>query len=395
MLLSAAAAQVATGYYRVKNLGSSRFVSIANNKLDDTNQESLKGANGGTIYAMKTISESAAMTDPSTIIYIENQGTSYVFSNQGMNTSDLLPTEVKLRVISRDGYYQLAGSYSGAMQYLSDSYSMADNCGFTMIVGSSAAAETHWDFLPLSETNYLAVRPELAVNGKYYTTLFTAFPYQVGTGMKAYFIKNTTGGVAGKTEQYAEMVEITDGKVAANTPVILECASQEPGDNKLTPLALNSGVTAPMVNFLYGQYFSFVKMSMSGGENSNALGQQLKNVVEYNANTMRVLGVKDGKLCFVKAADSQLYVTRNGKYLPANKAYIKFWDNQARYLNETIGVVDTKDYQTLGISSVENGENIRHTGIYSLSGVRVREDAQTDGLAKGIYIIDGKKTVIR
>ena len=33
------------------------------------------------------------------------------------------------------------------------------------------------------------------------------------------------------------------------------------------------------------------------------------------------------------------------------------------------------------------------TGVYTLSGVKVRDDGQTEGLPKGVYIVGGRKVV--
>ena len=51
------------------------------------------------------------------------------------------------------------------------------------------------------------------------------------------------------------------------------------------------------------------------------------------------------------------------------------------------------DDTPLAIDAIEGVEGAEKADIYTLSGVRVGKDAKT--LAPGVYIINGKKTVVR
>lgn len=53
------------------------------------------------------------------------------------------------------------------------------------------------------------------------------------------------------------------------------------------------------------------------------------------------------------------------------------------------------DYET-GITDVNVAENVKNGDVYSINGVKVRSNANTlNGLAKGIYIMNGKKYVVK
>ena len=103
------------------------------------------------------------------------------------------------------------------------------------------------------------------------------------------------------------------------------------------------------------------------------------NVTAYDAATMRMLGqTTDGKLAFVKS---------NIKYLPANKAYLTVTSSAP----DVLTVVTQEEYEqmTTGIeemtSPVNNGQKV----IYDLQGRRITAPS------KGLYIVNGKKMVIK
>ena len=64
------------------------------------------------------------------------------------------------------------------------------------------------------ESGPFGVNMDLNANGKYYTTLYTDFPYQLSEGMKAYVVSEIDGGKVN--------LEDISPYVPAETPVILE-----------------------------------------------------------------------------------------------------------------------------------------------------------------------------
>ena len=55
------------------------------------------------------------------------------------------------------------------------------------------------------------------------------------------------------------------------------------------------------------------------------------------------------------------------------------------------------DAETLGIdfAGIETSDKVATVGVYSINGAQLRKTNSTEGLAKGIYIVGGKKVVIR
>lgn len=399
-----------TGFYRIKNKGAAkRYLSVVNNKVDDTNKNVDVTAAASFIdvqvYALGTIKD--PVTDPGSILYMTGKTLSAAGAKdksiqvsiqaQGMNT-DKLTKNQKLQIIN-DTY--LFAEYQGVSLYMSDTYEsyLANQDMNACIISGKTRRELSkdyatWEVIKVDNTNeYLGVKPELSLGGKYYTTMYTSFAYDLSEGMKAYYIDTYKCGNY-IDNPIAQLKEIS-GRIPAATPVILECSSTDPKVNKLLP-ATGKG-TAIKDNELTGVYFSYVKLTPKGVENTVAtLGAQLKNVVSYDASTMRILGVADGHLALVPATDSDLHVTNLGKYLPANKAYFQMEAEEAPgTAGKSLKVLAPADYEDAltGISGVK-AQAPAKGGVYTLGGVRVSEGS-TEGLPKGIYIADGKKIIVR
>ena len=121
------------------------------------------------------------------------------------------------------------------------------------------------------------------------------------------------------------------------------------------------------------------------------MGKQLKNVTSYDSESMRMLGTtQDGNLGFVKASDSQLLVSNQGKYIPASKVYLSVPSSS----NDDIKLVDTATYAA-GIDDIVSDTKTTQKGIYTLYGVQISNSSDTEGLPSGIYIINGKKAIVK
>ena len=208
-----------------------------------------------------------------------------------------------------EGAYYLYGTkvVAGApmTRYIKEAYNSAFNFYYMATEIKRNINSCSWNLIPVteSESQYFGVKPEIEVGGKYYTTLYTSFAYQLSTGMKAYYIKHNN-------EEMAEMTEIEGGLIPEATPVIIECTSNKVADNKLTPLSSTS--KSNIQNTLKGVYFcNVIKWAMDDEEE---IVHPNWNTTKYDAAKMRILGNINGKLGFVKAD--------NLRYLPANKAYL-------------------------------------------------------------------------
>lgn len=183
-----------------------------------------------------------------------------------------------------------------------------------------------------TQDNYLAPAAQIEANGKYYTTLYAAFPFELVGSLNAYsVIKVGEDGVP-------ELEPLELDVIPAGTAVLLEMDFNNDEYNMIMPVATGDtqgimSVEAPK-SMLKGTYFD------DDTQNDKA----------------NMLTLQDG-LTFA--------VDNNADYMPANKA----WADK---------VIPT------AISTVGNDNNTDNT-IYDLMGRKVTNPTH------GIYIQNGKK----
>lgn len=151
-------------------------------------------------------------------------------------------------------------------------------------------ASYHWQVIPITRNStdaYFGAMPsEKAKKGdKYYTTMYTAFPYECLDGVRAYTVDkiNADGSV--------HLKEITSGKVPSETAVVLACNSTKPNENSLLPL-LEEPAAVEGNNLLKGVIWL---------KNENKTEDQYRT--KFDASTMRVLGNTTGTFDNVNNSD--------------------------------------------------------------------------------------------
>ena len=353
-------AQIAKGYYYLKNTYTNRYISLQDNNSSHYSYS----AAGGNVKAQgcRTIkSFSRICVDPGAVFLVENKsGNQYNMQTQGSSLAALTGGKgyIELKANS-DGSYKAKGVVPGTGSIdISDSKS--DGEENWMRCNNDVAV--NWIPVPVnSGSNYFGVKPDVQTADGYYGTIYADFAFKLGsTGMKAYYINEASGSKI-------TLKEIT-GTIPARTPVIIKCSSNDPSKNRLEPVV--SGGSSVSGSKLAGVYCACTEPGFV-------------NVKLYDGNSMRVIGVSDNKLAFVKATSADLV---EGKYLCANKAYLKV-DSKA-------AAVMTEDGSATGITTVKAEETVSKDveGTYTLTGIRV-----PDGVTPqpGIYIRNGKKIVIR
>lgn len=160
-------------------------------------------------------------------------------------------------------------------------------------------------------------------------------------------------------------------------------------DNLVTPV-INSRAT-PADNAATGIYF--------------CLGDKWTahyNSTKFDATTMRVLAVSAaGKLAATTATDNLSTVAIKEKdasgqrktitAIPANSWYLKVSASAPKELT----LMSADEYAT-GITHVSNSTDKHTYEVYTLQGVQVKKNAASlDNLPQGIYIVNGKKVVIK
>lgn len=187
-----------------------------------------------------------------------------------------------------------------------------------------------WNFRIIDEENfsenYFGAQPSAGTlkNGKYYTTMYTAFPYECRDGVKAYTIDKMT------EEGLAHFKPVPDNKVPAYTAVVLECNSTHPAQNRLMPIFDDLEPISP--NLLKGEIWL---------NNESQTIEQIRTA--FDAGTMRILS--DDKGNFVNKnyseGDQPLpYIVNNTCYLdvsgldaPADEiGFVKAGDDDSDYL---------------------------------------------------------------
>ena len=111
-----------------------------------------------------------------------------------------------------------------------------------MTVAAIGGGSTHFD------ENYFGAAPSSKTkqDGKYYTTMYTSFPYECRDGVRAYIVDKIM------PDGKAHLLEVPDGTIHSYTPVILECNSTVAKENRLMPL-LEEPLPVTTYNLLKGE----------------------------------------------------------------------------------------------------------------------------------------------
>ncbi len=218
-------------------------------------------------------------------------------------------------------------------------------------------------------TNYFGVAPANKMkgkNGKYFTTLYTDFPMKIVDNMNAYIVESI--GTTGAQKGYAQCKKIASKNdiIPAQTPIVLECETTASASNRLLPLA--NATPAPTNNILKAVFFD-----------------EAKNTIETAGKTVRVFNINPKP-----AVRNPLGFYRySGTIIKGNRAFLLVDANASGskldgYDMEEEGTADGIDEVTT--ATVETATNAVY---YDLQGRRV------DHPVRGIYIVNGKKVIIK
>lgn len=236
-----------------------------------------------------------------------------------------------------------------------------------------------WILEKVDDTNYFGVKPSINMrgrDGKYYTTLYVDFPFQIKGDVKAYTIegveaKNADGYYFAKVKKLAQQGDV----VPAQTAVVLECNSTNPADNQLLPTGDETPETSN--NRLCGTFFggtiNGLTVKDGAGNDYNVMHD---NIRAFNINTAD----SRNPIGFYKLNNT---VTT----IPGNKAFLVLTNAEAQAKGF---VLEFEDGGTTGIETIENSNHSTESGVYyDLQGRRVENPT------RGVYIVNGKKVVIK
>lgn len=360
-LSSSLFAQVENGFYRVINATTDRYLYV----YDDRGEASTNKIDIDAIYLRADLEY--AISDPGSIIYVEKIGSSYNFSSQGTSVYDIMGRYLSLREDSaKKGQYAVGAEVAGVRAFLSDKKA-STSTGYGTISTDSNGAR-FWVPIPVSSSsdNYFGVNPSVSAGDKYYAPFYASFGISPANN-------STTVYYVSEFKDCAVLLKEKTGTIAPSTPVIIECSSQSPADNVLDLEVSGSYISD---NLLSGVYFDTDNSNFI-----NAVYGDHKNQVSPTNNT-RLLSVNsNGKLCFSKTSLASI---------PANSSYLEVSSSA----NDDLVVFFNKDeYDAYNVSSLDElNSDATKNDIYDLLGKKVLNN---ESLPVGIYIIGGKKMVVR
>ena len=186
------------------------------------------------------------------------------------------------------------------------------------------------------DENYFGAAPssKTTQDGKYYTTMYTMFPYECRDGVKAYIVDKILPN--GK----AHLLEIPEGTVPSKTPVILECNATTAKGNRLMPL-LEEPLPVTTHNMLVGE----IGLDDESGEENYRTA--------FDSNTMRVLSTNKAVFANVNNTDptnkNQLL-----KYIATNTCYLDI----SNVNNPAEEIEFTKEGDTSELLGDANGDRV-------------------------------------
>ena len=363
-----------TGYYRIQNYKTERYFLLVDNRAKLITTASTQDIETGAFKLVKPFEDRVAW-NPATICLLtvasKTSNTSYRcnVSGQGLDLYKLVQSYMDFRQNPTKGAYTISGSGTAAGVTLSKYLTDSNRSGEVATLRTADAGVddyAYWNIRPINDKYYFGIKPAFKASlagedSLYFTTMYASFPFETNENVKAYYITEERDG-------YAKIRELTTS-VPGAAPVFLGCKGATPAENKVN-LLLTSSASVP-ANRLKGVYYC----------NDVKETTEHRNVKDVDTAYMRVLGrADDGRLAFIKPSSDL-------QYIPANSAYLQV----AAGSPDVIYVV--RDIPA-GIETLKTSETAsRPRGVFSLSGQRLADT--TDGLPKGIYIVNGRKTVVK
>ena len=395
-------------YCRIKNIKSGKFLMLYGNTPASTHSRTYSDntITDGFVFtnSLKLVSEEEAIGNPMTVFlrtgesaghgltHVSNLGACGVQYTSLINSSNY-PLTIS---ITGTGDEKIARIYttfeikqSGTTVYL-DSYLRDDGSDWPVM---QSIAELNnidgldWEVYVLDEETmkgsfganakekYSKIGKENKI--KYYTTMYTEFPYKLMDGVKAYYLPiDEEIKVYDEETNTVHFYEITSGKVPSKTAVVLECTNYYDSDNnyynRLIPIQEN---VAELHNFLKG--FTMLNEVYPEGTGN-----------DKNKFILSKVGEKLG--WYYSTAN---YMTPNKAYIDINdiEDYIQDHQTQARTVKFSFG--DEESCEATGLIAPEFADDIDGP-LFDLNGRRVT-NGDAYGLKKGVYISNGKKIVVK
>ena len=360
------------GYYRVHNLKTERYVYVTDN-TGRINYQAMD-ADMGAIQLWKN--HDKTISDPASVIYLQYKGEGsggkyYDLKCQSTGVHDIINYYVYLH--ESKGTYQL---YAEGKYLCDNETTERDKGGLGM---DRTGDYRRWvaTYVDVTGDEYFGISPSVKSGSRYYHPFYADFgftPYS--EGIKVWYISKTD-------PECVVISELKSKVIPARTPVIIECSSQYPTNNRLD--LKYSYASGPADNRLKGVYF-----------NNPDRPKSKDSRTEFDPATMRVLGLTaEGKLGYILSTVNP--DKKNGKqYLEANQSYLVVGENMAEELPIVTEEESDLILQERGIASArKTADDMKYT-VYMISGRKVGEldEKQLNALPDGIYIVNNRKFVV-
>lgn len=267
---------------------------------------------------------------------------------QGMGSKDI---SGKTFTFSNAGdylyIYGSVGSVSAYMVDYADAFTQEEHLGKVNHPGIYNGPDANdkqfrWVVTPISEDSKdfcFGAMPSPKTKdeaGKYYTTMYTKFPYRCLDGVKAYVVSS----VDTKAHKVV-LSEIKSGEVPSGTPVVLECTSTKPVENRLLPLVEEPAAIAE-ANLLKGEIWL---------KDENKTEDKYRT--KFDSQTMLVLS--NDELAFKNVNNTDVLAGGTGQtgtltYIANNTCYLKVSSEMTEATTFTIEKGETKETTLAGLS---------------------------------------------
>ena len=373
-------------YCFLRNKGTGKYLKIiaTNDYSNPTDENDPVGSLNG---SFKMVDEDKAISDPGCVFMVTGSSggaslkqVSIVSQGQavgGLTGAKIIKKPLAIRPASSSTYYiSFTGQVKSNGRTSDITLYFRDNNGDPDLPSTTVDEKSQWELLMLNKANigtiYFGLAPNqlLKKDNKYYTTLYTTFPYELQSGTAYYVNDQSIQPYGDEAEGKYRVVcqEVSGKQVPANSAVIIECNGTDPSDNKILPLPQSTQITALSGHQLLHGYTKIQHGTKSGD------GKMY--VLSVNPETKTSVG---------------FYKLKQGTAMTDNKVYSSLSaeaQSQAKSISFFIG-----DDEVFGITTAINDvampEDVAGQTIYDLQGRRVLNPSN------GIYIVNGKKFVVK